>query len=59
MEKKTTVWIPINLHNKLKHRATDERSTIEKELIKILKKELNEQNKESKELKREKINANI
>lgn len=58
MGEKTTVWIPINLHNKLKHRATDERSTIEKELIKILKKELNEQ-KSIELLKREKINANI
>ena len=41
MEEKTTVWIPIYLHNKLKHKAVDKRSTIRKELIEILEKEFN------------------
>lgn len=51
MEEKTTVWIPIKLHSLLKHKAIDERSTIEKELIKILEKELNKQIKEKAKLK--------
>lgn len=58
MEEKTTVWIPIHLHNKLKHKAVDKRSTIRKELIEILEKEFNKE-KKSKELKREKINVDM
>lgn len=56
MEEKTTVWIPIDLHNKLKHKAVDERSTIEKKLIEILEKEFNKE-KKSELLKREKIDV--
>jgi len=56
MEKKTAVWIPNALHNILKHRAVDNRSTIEKELIKIIEPDLQGERK-SKELKREKVNV--
>ncbi|GAJ03029.1 unnamed protein product [marine sediment metagenome] len=58
MEEKTKcIWIPNALHNILKHRATDNHSTIEKELIKILKPEL-QKDKSTELLKREKINDN-
>ncbi len=53
MEEKTTVWIPIKLHSILKHKAIDKRSTIEKELIKILQKELNKQIKEKPKVEEE------
>lgn len=57
MEKRTCIWISIPLHNILKHRAVDNRSTIEKELIKIIEPELREEEKK-KLLKRENINVN-
>lgn len=36
---KTTVWVPISLHLKLKLRSVNNRSSIEEEIEKILKKE--------------------
>lgn len=58
MEEKALVWIPITLRNILKHRAVENRSTIEKELIKLIEPELQKE-KKSELLKREKVNANI
>ncbi len=44
------VWIPVELHSILKHLAIDKRSTIKKEVEKILKKELiNKKEKMAKE----------
>ena len=56
MEEKTCIWIPISLHNILKHRAVDNRSTIEKELLRLIKPELQKERKEEL-LKREKIDV--
>jgi hypothetical protein len=42
MEKlKKQIFVPTDFHAKLKHRAVEERSTIEKTIIEILKKEFN------------------
>lgn len=58
MEEKTIVWIPINLHNKLKHKAVDKRSTIKKELIEILEREF-KMNKNKANKKAEEISVDI
>jgi len=58
MEQKTLVRIPITLRNILKRKAVENRSTIEKELIRLIEPELQKERKEEL-LKREKINVDI
>lgn len=50
------VWIPQSLHDILKHKAVDNHSTIEKELIKMIEPKLQKE-KSTELLKREKIDV--